>query len=157
MNMRQRIEWLKTDQDSKHTEAQAGKPERWTNWQASDYGGDCCGLWGTALPWQQLDAWADASFFGIFTNNKDLQVVMCCEGDWSLVQCSDEAAYNQRIDELCEFHEPGQILTAIGPGGSETMTQDRGCHYSPPRDGAATAGDQIRAAFSDALGGSTNE
>ena len=157
MNMRQRIEWLKTDTDSKHTEAQDGKPERWTNWQASDYGGDCCGLWGTALPWQQFDCWADASFFGIFTNNKDLQVVTCCEGDWSLVQCSDAEEYNKHIDELAAFHEPGQILTAIGPGGAETMRQDRGCHYSPPRGGAATARDQIRAAFSDAIGGSNND
>ena len=152
MGMSIRLQWLK---NGAHQPAYNGQPEQWTQFLPSDCGGSCDDLWGCRLPWQQFDTWADAPFFGVFTNNKDLQVVTCAEGDWKLQQCADQAEYNRLIDELCEFHEPGQILTAIGPGSCVTARQDRGCHYSPPKEGVPTASEQIHAAFTDATGGSS--
>jgi hypothetical protein len=143
--MEARSLWIKQGDHQPPTE---DRP--WNTWRQTSSGDhECMDLYGAGLGWQPFWTWQDAPFFGVFTNNKLLMVLCCCEGDWSLCEAATPEAYNQLIDEQCAFYEEGQILTKITTAGAETVRQDRGCHYSPPR--APSSDDQCREAFREAL------
>ena len=77
--------------------------------------------------WKQYDTDQDAHYFGVWVNPVTLKTLTYAEGDWSLVECADKAAYNTQIDSMSEFYGEGYEFKAIdGETGSITeYRQDR--------------------------------
>lgn len=61
------------------------------------------------LGWLQFYTDQDASYFGVWVNPKTYQTLSYCEGDWTLVECINNKAYNSEIDLLCNFYDSGAI------------------------------------------------
>ncbi len=54
--------------------------------------------------WKQFDTWQDAPYFGVWTSRKLLCTLTYAEGDWSLVKCNNEAAFDMELNEIVDFY-----------------------------------------------------
>ncbi len=80
----------------------------------------------SAEGWKQYDTDQDAAYFGVWVNPKTLQTLSYAEGDWSLVECADVAAFNAEIESMNSFYGEGFIFKAYDmQGGCEVARQDR--------------------------------
>ena len=76
--------------------------------------------------WEQFDTDQDASYFGVWVNRRQFLTLNYAEGDWTLVECHDQARYDREIKRMCEFYGEGFIAKAIESDGSITeYRQDR--------------------------------
>jgi hypothetical protein len=77
--------------------------------------------------WQQFDTDQDAHYFGVWMNPKHRLTLTYAEGDWSLVECPDDAHYNAEVRNCCEFYGDGRIARVIDPaaGTVTDLVQDR--------------------------------
>lgn len=94
--------------------------------------GDCAEDYADS-GFRQFDTHQDAPYFGVWVNPRTRQTLTYCEGDWSLAECPDDAAYNAEIRAMSEFYEPGFIAVAVGNDGQATRyEQDRSTFLIPP-------------------------
>lgn len=76
--------------------------------------------------WEQFDTDQDAAYFGVWVNRRLRSTLTYAEGDWSLVECPDEAHYEAEIRDAIEFYGEGYIALAIDrDGGATEYRQDR--------------------------------
>ena len=54
--------------------------------------------------WEQFDTYQDAPYFGVWSNKELKQSLCYAEGDWVLVQCTNEESYLQEVKETIEFY-----------------------------------------------------
>lgn len=54
--------------------------------------------------WKQFDTNQDAWYFGIWCNQKKLQIMCYVEGDEILTKCKDAESYNKELKEMEEFY-----------------------------------------------------
>ncbi len=79
----------------------------------------------TVEGWEQFDTDQDAAYFGVWVNPQTLTTLTYAEGDWSVVQCSDKAAYNAEIQSMLDFYGEGFVAKAFDGNSWETLRQDR--------------------------------
>ena len=75
--------------------------------------------------WVQFDTNQDAHYFGVWCNSRERVILTYCEGDWSLEELADDAAYNAAIGRLCDFYEPGRVASVVSSEGVVEVQQDR--------------------------------
>lgn len=76
--------------------------------------------------WLQFDTEQDAGYFGAWVNKGKRLVLTYAEGDWSLVECADDAHFDAEIAAMCRFYEAGFVAKTYAPGeGWVTHRQDR--------------------------------
>ena len=59
--------------------------------------------------WQQFDTYQDAPYFGVWNSEKLMMVLTYAEGDWSLVKCDNEAAYNKEMEDVENFYNKEKV------------------------------------------------
>lgn len=75
--------------------------------------------------WQQYDTDQDAHYFGVWVNPDRLQTLTYAEGDWSLIQCDNQSAYQAELAGMAKFYgSPPPAFTVID---TETATITK--HY----------------------------
>lgn len=78
------------------------------------------------LGWQQWDTDQDASYFGIWVHPTDLKVLTFAEGDITLQEFTNAAAYETELNRMSEHYGPvPPAFISITPG--ESVTE----HYAP--------------------------
>lgn len=76
--------------------------------------------------WLQFDTEQDAGYFGVWVNKGKRLIMSYAEGDWSLVECADDAHFDAEIAAMCRFYEPGFVAKTYAPEeGWVTHRQDR--------------------------------
>jgi len=76
--------------------------------------------------WEQYDTDQDAEYFGVWVNRTKFMTLNYAEGDWTLVACEGEGAYNAQIRRLNDFYGEGRVARVIDQDGTATdFVQDR--------------------------------
>lgn len=64
--------------------------------------------------WTQYDTDQDAWYFGVWVNQKTMEIFTYAEGDTILVTCKDKAGYHAELKDMAEFYgPPPAAFTAI--------------------------------------------
>jgi hypothetical protein len=71
--------------------------------------------------WLQFDTDQDASYFGVWVNQRLFRALSYCEGDIHLVVCSDVEHYNAEIKALCAFHGEGFEMIACDIDAAQSL------------------------------------
>ena len=80
----------------------------------------------TSAGWEQFDTSQDAAYFGVWLNRRLRATRTYAEGDWTLVECSDDEHYNAEVTDAIRFYDEGRIARAIDSAGNVTdYVQDR--------------------------------
>lgn len=74
----------------------------------------------TEAGWLQFDTDQDAHYFGVWVNPSKLLTLNYCEGDWTLVECSDVQHYNAEIQDAIEFYGEGRICLVVDADNNAT-------------------------------------
>ena len=61
---------------------------------------------GMCRTWKQYDTDQDAPYFGVWVNEKTMQIFTYAEGDTSLVTCKDLDSYHPELKSMAEFYGP---------------------------------------------------
>lgn len=64
----------------------------------------CIDFGALQLGWEQFDTDQDAPYFGVWTHDKQREVLTVCEGDWTLSRYNDQAAYATALEQLREYY-----------------------------------------------------
>lgn len=64
----------------------------------------------------------DAPYFGVWISPTKMLTLTYCEGDWTLVQCSDPISFNSEVDSIVEFYEEAPGFVSVD---NQTITE----HY----------------------------
>lgn len=79
----------------------------------------------TSDGWEQFDTDQDAHYFGVWVNRGKRLTLCYAEGDWTLVECPDDASYFAEVRDLIAFHGEGVEAKAFGPDGVTVYRQNR--------------------------------
>lgn len=80
----------------------------------------------TETGWEQFDTDQDAHYFGVWVNRRLRSTLTYAEGDWTLVECPDDAHYEAEIHDAIAFYGEGRIALVIdSDGGATEYRQDR--------------------------------
>jgi len=56
--------------------------------------------------WQQFDTEQDAPYFGVWTHCGMLEILTCCEGDWTLSTYAEPFEFGDAVREMRKFYGP---------------------------------------------------
>jgi hypothetical protein len=74
--------------------------------------------------WEQFDTQQDAPYFGVWTHGGLLEVLTCCEGDWTLSRYAERADYDRALVELRDYYgaAPAECVVITPDGQAKGMT-----------------------------------
>ena len=76
--------------------------------------------------WQQFDTSQDAHYFGVWVNRGLRLTVTYCEGDLTVVECSDEQHFTAELASMAEFYgPPPPAFKTIDDNGQVTHYYDQ--------------------------------
>tara|TARA_R100001510_G_C7652578_1_gene210438 strand:- start:722 stop:1126 length:405 start_codon:yes stop_codon:yes gene_type:complete len=64
----------------------------------------CIDFGALQFGWDQFDTDQDAPYFGVWTHDKQREVLTVCEGDWTLSTYDDDASYARALAQLREYY-----------------------------------------------------
>lgn len=80
--------------------------------------------------WEQFDTEQDAPYFGVWTHGGLLEVLTCCEGDWTLSRYATREDYDKALRELRDHYGPAPaecvVITADGQARPMTLREALG-------------------------------
>lgn len=99
--------------------------------------------------WQQFDTRQDAEYFGVWLNRTQRLTMTYCEGDWTLVECPDDACYFAEVGDCIRYYEAGFVARCIDANGNVVeVRQDREKFLSDTPEPQIGIGDVLAAVLS---------
>ena len=98
-------------------------PKRTTGFAMSDRYNFDLGMCSAKNGWAQYDSRQDASYFGNWVNPRERRWFSYCEGDTTLVECSDDEDFVKYVRETHAWYveRDGDFKPGIDPGSNEGL------------------------------------